>query len=404
MRIAIDGTTLCAPDGSRGAGIEHYTWSMVTAMIRIGKVHEFFISTPPGLSRVRRHELQVMGDNVTILSSFGPKLSFLSRHVLLPLRFLIRQPDVLFSPFGQLPLWWRGKCVVTVHDLAIYEHPEWFPPGQDFSIRTLVPKSLERADRVVAVSESTQKKLHEIFPITQGKTHVVYEGVSLEDAYEALKHTDETSRRFPFDRDVVLSLGTVEPRKNLVNAFIAFDQFLQSHPEQASQVRLVVAGKSGLKAGSGSAGKGWHTQEIENEMIRVNRAWREHEPNGVIQFLGPVTEEEKWNLLARASCLLYPSYDEGFGLPVLEAMAVGTPVIASNRGALPEVGGDAAMYVEPDDTEAMSFALSQCLLVPEGVRELKEMGIKRAAEFSWERAAKETLKVLEEVGQEKTRS
>ena len=214
----------------------------------------------------------------------------------------------------------------------------------------------------------------------------------MEEAYEALKHTDETSRRFPFDRDLVLCLGTVEPRKNLVNAFLAFDQTLQSHPELASQVRLVVAGK-----------KGWQTHEIENELIRVNRAWRESEPNGVIQFLGPVTEEEKWNLLAHASCLLFPSFDEGFGLPVLEAMAVGTPVIASNRGALPEVGGDAAMYVDPNDTEAMSFALSQCLLVPEGVRELKEMGIKRAAEFSWERAAKETLKVLEEVGQIETR-
>ncbi|MBI5794006.1 glycosyltransferase family 4 protein [Candidatus Uhrbacteria bacterium] len=388
MRIAIDGTTLCALDGSRGAGIEHYTWGLVGAMIRAGKAHAFFISTPPGLSRVRRHELQVMGENVTILPSFGPKLSFLSRHVLLPLRFLVRQPDVLFSPFGQLPLLWRGKSVVTVHDLAIFEHPEWFPEGQDFSVTTSVPKSLERADRVIAVSQSTQEKLLEVFPMTEGKTQVVWEGVSLEAAYEALKHTDENSKRFPYDRDVVLCLGTIEPRKNLVNAFLAFDQFLQSHPEQATQVRLVVAGK-----------KGWRMQEIENELIRVNRAWREAEPNGVIQLLGPVTEEEKWNLLARASCLLYPSYDEGFGLPVLEAMAVGTPVIASNRGALPEVGGDAAMYVEPEDTEAMSFALSQCLLVPEGVRELKEMGIKRAAEFSWERAAKQTLKVLQEVAQ-----
>ncbi len=391
MRIAIDGTTLCSADGSRGAGIEHYTWSIVRAMIQMGEQHEFFISTPPSLSRVRRQELQAMGGNVHLLPTFGPKLSFVSRHVILPFRFLLTRPDVLFSPFGQLPLLWRGKSVVTVHDLSIYEHPEWFPQAQDFSVRTLVPKSLERADRVIAVSASTQGKLYALFPVTEGKTQVVHEGVSLEVAYEALKHTDETSRRFPFDRDLVLCLGTVEPRKNLVSAFLAFDQFLQSHPEQASQVRLIVAGK-----------KGWRTQEIENELIRVNRSWRESEPNGVIQCLGPVTEEEKWNLLARASCLLFVSLDEGFGLPVLEAMAVGTPVIISNRGALPEVGGDAAMYVEPDDIEGMSFALSQCLLVPEGIRELKELGIKRAAELSWERAAKETLNVLEEVGRADT--
>jgi glycosyltransferase involved in cell wall biosynthesis len=119
--------------------------------------------------------------------------------------------------------------------------------------------------------------------------------------------------------------------------------------------------------------------------------------------LGPVTEEEKWQLLARAACLLYPSFDEGFGLPVLEAMAVGTPVIASNRGALPEVGGDAAMYVEPQDTEAMSFALTQCLLVPEGTRVLKELGLKRASEFTWDRAARETMKILAEVGTSRSR-
>ncbi|MBI4437917.1 glycosyltransferase family 4 protein [Candidatus Uhrbacteria bacterium] len=392
MRIAIDGTTLCAPDGSRGAGIEHYTWSIVRALLQAGGPHEFFLATPPALSRVHRRALQGFSPRVTLLPSFGPKLSFVSRHALLPLRFWLSQCDVLFSPMGQIPLLWRGKSVVTVHDLAIYEHPEWFPEGQDVSVRTLVPRSLERATRVIAVSLATQEKLHQLFPTTASKTRVVPEGVSLGEAYEALKQTDEGSRRFPFDRDLVLFLGTLEPRKNLVNAFLAFDQFLQSHPEQASCVRLVVAGK-----------KGWRMGEIENELIRVNRAWREAEPNGVIQFLGPVTEEEKWNLLARASCLLYPSYDEGFGLPVLEAMAVGTPVIASTRGALPEVGGDAAMYVDPEDTEAMSFALSQCLLVPEGVRELKEMGLKRAAQFSWEREAKETLKVIEEAAQIKTR-
>ncbi|KKW32156.1 MAG: Glycosyl transferase, group 1 [Candidatus Uhrbacteria bacterium GW2011_GWA2_52_8d] len=389
MRIAIDGTTLCAQDGSVGAGIEHYSWSIIQALLPLGTEHEFFISTPPGLNRVRRQELLETGARVTLLSSWGPKLSFVSRHGILPLRFLLRRPDVLFSPFGQTPLGWRGKSVVTVHDLAIYEHPEWFPPKQSFATRVVVPKSIERASRIIAVSNSTQQKLYERMPATVGRVLVVHEGVDLHEAYAALGGA-QASTRFPFDRESVLFLGTIEPRKNLRSAFRAFHAFLQSRPEQASQVRFIVAGK-----------KGWHTREIEEELVAINHAWKNAEPNGVIQLLGPVTEEEKWNLLARASCLLYRSWDEGFGLPLLEAMAVGTPVIASNRGALPEVGGDAAVYVDPEDIEAMSFALIQCLLVPEGVREIRELGIQRAAEFSWERAAQETMKILEEVARSK---
>ena len=385
MRIAIDGTTLCTPDGSRGAGIEHYSWSITMALLRAGEGHDFFIATPPSLSRIRRRELLEAGAHVTLLTSWGPKLSFVSRHVLLPMRFLLRRPDLLFSPFGQIPLGWRGKSVVTVHDLAIYEHPEWFPSQQSFATRVVVPNSLERASQIIAVSSATQQKLHELMPATAGNVHVVPEGVDLNEGYSALSQVDSASTRFPFDRDFVLFLGTIEPRKNLLNAFRAFHAFLESRPEQASQVRFIVAGK-----------KGWNTREIEEELVAINHAWKDAEPDGVIQLLGPVTEEEKWNLLARATCLLYPSWDEGFGLPLLEAMAVGTPVIASNRGALPEVGGDAAVYVDPEDIEAMSFALIQCLLVPEGVREIRELGIQRAAEFSWERTAQETLKILEE--------
>ena len=390
MRIAIDGTTLCAPDGSRGAGIEHYSWSITKALLEAGKDHEFFISTPPGLNRVRRQELLETTTRVTLLPSWGPRISFVSRHVFLPARFLLRRPDVLFCPIGQIPLGWRGKSVITIHDLAIYEHPEWFPSEQNFSTRVVVPKSLDRASHIIAVSSATQEKLHEMMPSTAGRVHVIHEGVDLNEAYAALSQTDSNSTRFPFDRDFVLFLGTLEPRKNLLNAFRAFHAFLESRPEQAQHVRFIVAGK-----------KGWHTQEIEAELVTINRAWKEAEPNGVIQFLGPVTEEEKWNLLARASCLLYPSWDEGFGLPLLEAMAVGTPTIASNRGALPEVGGDAAVYVDPEDIEAMSFALTQCLLIPEGVRQIREIGIARAAEFSWERAAQETMQILEQVGRTK---
>lgn len=387
MRIAIDGTTLCAPDGSSGGGIEHYSAAITCALLDLASEHQFFITTPSFLSRHRREELLSHGSHVTLLPSFGPKLSFFSHHLLLPFRFALRRCDVLFAPFGQIPLGWKGRSVVTVHDLAIYEHPEWFPESQDFSTHVVVPRTLARANRIIAVSHATERALHKWFPETKSVTTVIHEGVDLDEAFGAIQNADETSTRFPFDREFILFLGTIEPRKNLVNAFRAFHTFLQTRPDQASQVRFIVAGK-----------KGWQTREIEEELLVVNQAWQHAEPHGVIQCLGPVTEEEKWILLARAACLVYPSFDEGFGLPLLEAMAVGTPVITSNRGALPEVGGDAAVYVEPEDIEGMSLAIAQCLLVPEGLREIRELGIRRASEFGWEHAAKATLKVLEEVG------
>ena len=116
------------------------------------------------------------------------------------------------------------------------------------------------------------------------------------------------------------------------------------------------------------------------------------------QFLGPVTEEEKWYLLSGASCLFFPSFHEGFGLPILEAMSVGTPVITTACGAIPEVGGDAVIYVDPEDIEAMSFAIAQCVLVPQGAQYLREEGYRRAKSFSWQETAKKTIAVLRSVG------
>ncbi|MBT5808237.1 glycosyltransferase family 4 protein [Candidatus Uhrbacteria bacterium] len=384
MRILIDGTCLCDSEGRSGAGIEHYTWSIVRQLFLSAPKHEFVVYVPPSLNAVGLRSLVEGCSNVSIMKSLGPHISFVTRHIILPIRFFLARPDVMFFPTGQMPLFTIGKAVVTIHDLAIYDHPEWFPEGQNFSTKTVVPKSIEKASKIIAVSAATKQRVEELFPDSVSKVQVIHEGVDAPK--EMLDAMDMDSTRFPFDRDYILYLGTIEPRKNLTQAFRAFHKFLEGRPELAQTYRFMVAGK-----------RGWKTKEIENELVRVNHAWKEIEPNGVIQFLGPVTEEEKWNLMARASCLVFPSLYEGFGLPVLEAMSVGTPVITTRCGALPEVAGDAALFVKPDDVEQMSLAITQCLLVPQGAKQMRIDGFKRAGEFTWERTAKETLKVLEEV-------
>ncbi|MBM5789900.1 glycosyltransferase family 4 protein [Candidatus Parcubacteria bacterium] len=381
MRILFDATTLCAPDGSMGAGIEQYTRCLLQALIKEAPRDVFFVAVPPACPKQAVERLIHGASNIRLVRTLLPRVPFLSRHLIAPIRAALCVPDVYFSPFGQLPLGWPGKrSAVTVHDLSIFDHPEWFPETSSWSFTTryVVPRSFARATNIICVSHFTLSRLQALFPETTAKTVVVHEGVEL-GHYKEVEFAD----RFPFERDYLLCLGTVEPRKNLVAAFRAFDRFLQGHPDEAAKVRLIVAGKSG-----------WKTAETEEAARAINHAWKKEEPEGVIRFMGGVTEEEKWYLLSRAAGLVLLSHEEGFGLPVLEAMSVGTPVIVSRGGALEEVAGDSAIMVDPDDTEAVSLALAQCLLVPEGLQSLREDGYRRAKQFSWEETAKKTIDVL----------
>lgn len=377
----MDGSTLCGADGSPGAGIEHYTVSLLSALVEESPDDFFFVCLPEG-GMIRSLPTSLRrAKNVRWLPRLLPRLPFVSQHLFFPLRAAALRPDLFFSPYGQLPLGWRrGRSVVTVHDVSIFDHSQWFPSdlSDSFSTQFIVPDSFTRASAIICVSAWTQSRLHARFPITKTKTSVVYEGVEF-GHHKQVEYTD----RFPFDRDYLLCLGTIEPRKNLKHAFTAFDQFLQIHPELSKSVRLIVAGK-----------QGWNVSETEQIAKTVNEHWQQTEPAGVIQFLGPVTEEEKWYLLSRASGLLFPSYEEGFGLPILEAMSVGTPVITTTGSATEEIAGDAAMLVDAEDVQALSFSIAQCFLVPEGIQSMREDGYRRAKRFSWQRAAKETLDVF----------
>ncbi len=384
MRIFFDGTTLCAPDGSPGAGIEQYTRALLRGLALTAHGEQIIVGVPSRCSQKMIESLFADSSHTRPVRSFFPNLPFVGRHLAYPLRALFTKPDLFFSPFGQLPLGWRGrKSVLTVHDVSIFEHPQWFPDEsvRSFSTRVVVPYSIEHANHIICVSRFTQSRLKAVFPSVKGKTSVIHEGVEMGNHKEVI-HT----HRPPFDRDYLLCLGTIEPRKNLTFAFRAFERFLHAHPELATSVRLIVAGKLG-----------WKTTEVEETAAAINHVWKRDEPDGVIQFLGAVTEEEKWYLLSRAAGLLFLSHEEGFGLPLLEAMSVGTPVVAARTGAIEEVAGDAALLVEPEDVVATSLAIAQCVLVPEGVQSVREQGYLRAKQFSWEKAARETLDIFHRI-------
>ncbi len=380
MRIAIDARTICDAAGGSGAGVEHYTWSTVFALLRQAPEHRFFIFVPKALSAERRAALTAGCRNVTVLPA-------LHRHTLFPLALAAVRADVLFVPTPNLPFFWNGPSVITAHDQFIFEHPEWFPKedAASFSTKRLVPRSLRRATRIVAVSEATRHTVERAYPERGERISVAHPAVDAAPVGQDLPLT-----RFSVPHEYVLFLGTVEPRKNLATAFYAFHRFLTDHPERAATLRFVVAGKWG-----------WKTSEAREAMDRVNSWWRPSAGESVIQMTGPVLEGEKWPLLRGALAFVFPSLDEGFGLPVLEAMSVGVPVLCSDRGALPEVAGDAGLFAPPTDVEKWAFLFAQALLMPEAVAPLREEGKRRSYQFTWDRTAAGVLKAIVDAANEK---
>ncbi len=380
MRIAIDATTICDAAGGVGAGIEHYTWSVIFALLRRFPAHTFSLFVPRVFSATRKAELAQGCRSVRFYPVDIFSLPFFTRHVLFPFVLACTRPHVLFVPTPHLPILWRGPSVITVHDMAIFDHAEWFPKKDAASISTrrLVPSSIRRASRIIAISASTAQAVRRLFPETGERVGIIHSGVRIPPSIEPLE-------RFRVTTECVLCLGTIEPRKNLVNAIYAFHRFLSDHPDRARGLRLILAGKWG-----------WKTETVKAAMGAVNMAWKTLVPDGVVQATGPVFEQEKWALLRHASVLLFPSLDEGFGLPALEAMAMGTPVICSNRGGLPEVVGDVGFLCSPDDVETMALLLAQVLLMPDALNALREEGWRRASTFTWEKTAEGVMRVIED--------
>jgi glycosyltransferase involved in cell wall biosynthesis len=279
--------------------------------------------------------------------------------------------DLLHVLAGATPVGYNRPYVLTVHDLAIYRHPEWFPDGQWFSLNLAYPLAVKLAKRIIVPSLATKKDLMEIFKVKEKKIAVIPHGVC-SPPREAEAEWGEGKKRY------ILHIGTIEPRKNLPALVRAFRKMIDAEPE-LRDVELIMAGTSG-----------WKTDEAMDEIRKTQcEGYR-------ITLLGRVSEEEKWKLLADAACLAFPTFYEGFGLPVLEAMAMGVPVVCSNTSSLPEVAGVAALYADPNNIGAWTHQLAEVLKNKKTANELRERGLARAKEFSWEKTAAATFKVYRE--------
>ncbi len=299
------------------------------------------------------------------------------RYELPRLEWLVRF-DVLFAPNFVPPPTRTKRLVITVHDVAFRLFPETAPHS---TLRWLarLDRTLRQAARIIVVSEQTKRDLLELYRVSEDRVVVVPNGVDAK-AFQHITDGDvEATRRQlgigggPY----LLFLGGIEPRKNLPAVVRAFARL----PRDVRPM-LVIAG--------------WRTEWNPQGWNELQQALGDI-PAGIrsrIQVAGYVPEERKAALLAGAEALVYPSRYEGFGLQVLEAMAAGTPVLTSDVSALPEVAGDAAVLVDPNDVDSIAGGMENLLRDDELRKDLRERGRARAERFSWEETARRTVAVL----------
>ena len=278
--------------------------------------------------------------------------------------------DVFFSPTHYLPLFSVVPSVVSIFDLSYLKYPELFKKKDLYQLKIWGRYSIKRAKAVITISESSKNAIIEEYKLASDKVHVVYPGIKELINNREINMTD-LQKKYGIKKNFILFVGTIQPRKNIARMVEAISQI----PE----LELIVVGK-----------KGWQYEGILDSPRKFGVENR-------VKFLEFVPDEELSELYKNAICFVLPSLYEGFGLPILEAMKYGCPVVTSNTSSLPEDGGDAALYFDPEDSSDIAEKIKKLLSDDKFREDMIEKGYKQAKKFSWEKAAKETLHVLKEV-------
>ena len=381
MRIGVDYTSAVR----QGAGIGRLTRCIFQALAEIDHENEYRLFAAMG----RGQPSNFPTFQPSNLSNFRLKTIPLSDRELnvvwhrlrlpLPVELITGPVDVFHSPDFTLPPVWRARAVLTVHDLSFLRVPECFTGALRRYLERVVPRSVRRADHVIADSHSTKRDLVELLGTPAGKVTVIHSGV--EPRFRPIidrAALGPVRQRYDLPERFIISVGTLQPRKNfatLVEAFARLKSETGNWKPGARSLKLVIAG-----------GRGWLYEEI---FARVEALGLQ----GDVLFPGFVADEDLPALYNLAEAFVLPSLYEGFGLPPLEAMACGTPVVTSNVSSLPEVVGDAGLMVEPTDVESLAAAIERVLEDGDLRREMVQRGLARAKEFTWERAARRLLGV-----------
>jgi glycosyltransferase involved in cell wall biosynthesis len=284
-----------------------------------------------------------------------------------------RSPDVFFTPAHVIPFTYRGNSVATVHDLGYHYFPAAHTRRQRSYLKFSTRSNGRLGQRVIADSQATKVDLVRFYNINPDKIDVIYPGVdpALQPVRD-IKILESVQWKYAIGEPYLLFIGTLQPRKNLARLVHAYAASGLPH-------LLVLAGKLG-----------WHSKSILDEIAGLKPAVRRR-----IIMPGFIEDENKAALISGASALLYPSLYEGFGFPLLEGQACGTPVLAANSSSLPEIAGGAALLVDPRDSGALTAALRRIADDGNLRHDLERQGLINVKQFTWERTASSVLQTLE---------
>ncbi len=373
MRIGLDYTAAVC----QRAGIGRYTRRLVGALAALDRQNRYILFSAgrdaPGAvwpPNFRRRELPLQDRHLALL--------WQRLRLPLPVELVTGRLDILHSPDFVLPPTLGARTVLTIHDLSFLRHPECSSPPLLRYLLDAVPRSVRRADLLLADSASTRQDLIELLQVPPERVAVLYPGVEPHFAPQSEARVGHVLAGYGVRRPYILALGTLQPRKNFARLIRAYHLLRQRHdlPHQ-----LVIGG-----------GRGWLEEEIHRTIAELGLG-------ASVLLAGYVADEDLPALYSGAEVFAFPSLYEGFGLPVLEAMACGTPVVTGNVSSLPEVAGDAALLVPPEDVEALAEALWRTL--SDGVLRnlLRERGFQQVKRFTWSAAAERLLGLYHHMGE-----
>ncbi len=375
MKIGIDIRAFMDDNFS---GIPEYTYNLLKEIFRLDKNNQYILFYN-SFGDYSRQIPRLKAANVKIVHTAYPNKVFnnvLQRILYWPKIDRLLNVDLFFVPnIAYIALSAKARSILTIHDLSFLRYPEFYSPKRQMWHRVMnIKKMAKRFDRIVAVSEHTKKDIIELCNVDPGRVKVIYSGVGAQ--YRPLapgdKDRERVKKHYDLPDKIILFLSTIEPRKNLRGLIKAFDLMRSEHPT-LKDYRLILAGS-----------KGWRYKE-------ALRAWHDSAYKEDIRFIGYVRPEDKPAIYNLAALFAYPSFYEGFGFPPLEAMASATPVITSAASSLPEVAGDSALLINPENAREIASAMAAVLSDTKLRGDMIVNGLKQSGRFSWEASAKAYL-------------
>jgi len=396
MRIGIDCRTILHPEKGEGAGLGHYTYQLVRHLLKVDKKNTYFLFFDRSVQKRRLDKFK----QKNVLIRFFPFLQYKNlmpeglSHLLVNATLDREKLDVFHSPDISLPRSYPGTSIITVHDLAFYKFPELTFPEKSHLLKTIVPNIFKEAKKVIAVSKSTAKDLQEIFNLDAKKIEVIYHGIDQRFFKKrTLSEIKKIKKKYNIQKDYLFFLGTLESRKNIMRIIEAYERFrdqlirplsntgkkIKISQNIFSKYQLVLAGAKGF------------------DFKKIKKKIADSEYKNDIILPGYVEADDLGALFGGASLFVFPSLYEGFGLPILEAMAKGIPILSSNISSIPEVTQNAAALVDPYNVAQIAQVMYTLLGDKNLQKKLITKGQTRVKNFTWEKCARKTLGVYMEI-------